>query len=738
MQGFSRITNLLINQGCSIISRDNFYRTPLHKAALHGAHDLVKILLAHEAEVNAVDLSLNSPLHYAAMKGSKMTISVLLEYKAFIEIYNRQGFTPIHYLIQYGHIDCLDFLLQSTTSSTLSPYHETKTSGDILIHIAAQYDQISCIPNLMERNGKTLFDSLYHTNHKGRTALHMACKYGNVKFVKELIRLGCDMEAQDQQGKTPLWLTASHGHLDCLCYLIENASANIHCTSQDGIGILLISFQKNHFSCFSYLLKQAEINFLQRTTIGFTLLHLAAKQNKLEYLSILSSYISPNERDIHGNTPLHIAAEYNHSLFVKNLLEIMDRKEVFNHFEQTPLHRAAYFAADDALSMLLHAGYDSNSIDMYGHTPLHLASANGTIHSLELLLKFNSDMNAKTMLGNTMLHFCSRNGNLSCIPLISKYQNDLLIKNKKNNNALHEAAKFYRESCIYKLLELNLSVNDVGHHGFLPLHYAAKNGKTPSVLIEKSKFNNIMDEKDHFGNTPLHIAALHRNMDFCETLVKQNANPQAKNLLGWQPIHMASSVGHHPLISYFVSQKCNVNAVTDEEDLNQTALHIACKKQQIDSVRCLLNVSASPSLPDKQKNTPLHLAAKLGDIEILKLLLLSRHAKDAWNILDNDGKMPIHYTLKNNDDVSSRLLLKEDDEYGVEIWMRPQSTALTCIHIAALIGDVSAISHLIEILPKDKIIAIDDRNRTPLDIAKTTNHPECVEILETFFNKDSD
>lgn len=718
------------------MSRDNLYRTPLHKAAIHGAHDLVKILLAHEAEVNAVDLNANTALHYAAMKGSKMTISVLLEYKASLDMYNREGYTAIHYLIQYGHIECLDYLLQSTiSSSSISPFHETKSTGDILIHIAAKYDQIACIPNLMERNGKNLFDTLYHTNNKGRTPLHIACKYGNLKFVKELIDLGCDMEAQDVKGKTPLWLCASHGHLDCICYLIENAGCNIHCKTLDGIGILLISFQKNHFSCFSYLLKLNEISFHERTTLGFTLLHLAALKNKLEYFPILSQQISANERDINGNTPLHIASEYNHSLFVKNLLEKMDRKEIFNHYEQTPLHIASYYGSDDALLMLLHAGYDSNAIDIYGHTPLHLACANGNHNSLQLLLKFNADMNAKTCFGNTMLHFCCRNGNDSFLSIISNYQNNLLIKNKKNNNALHEAAKYHRESCILNLLDLNLSVNDIGKNGFLPLHYAAKNGSIPSVLIEKSKLFDQMNATDDFGNTPLHIAAKYRNMNFCESLVKANADPHAKNLLGWQPIHMAASVGHHPLISYFaISQKCNINSITNDDDLHQTPLHIACKKQQIDSVRCLLNVSASPSIQDKQKNTPIHIAAKLGDIEILKLLLLSRHAKDAWNILDEDNNMPIHYTLINNDDVSSRLLLKEDDEYGVEIWMRPQSTALTCIHIAALIGDDKAISHLIKFLPRDKIVAIDDRNRTPLDISKTTNHPNCVEILENFLD----
>ena len=85
-----------------------------------------------------------------------------------------------------------------------------------------------------------------------------------------------------------------------------------------------------------------------------------------------------------------------------------------------------------------------------------------------------------------------------------------------------------------------------------------------------------------------------------------------------------------------------------------------------------------------------------------------------------------------NDHISSRILLKEDDEYGVEIWMRPQSTALKCIHIASLIGDDEAITELIKILPKEDILQKDDRNRSPYDIAVTTDHPHCIEILKPF------
>lgn len=85
----------------------------------------------------------------------------------------------------------------------------------------------------------------------------------------------------------------------------------------------------------------------------------------------------------------------------------------------------------------------------------------------------------------------------------------------------------------------------------------------------------------------------------------------------------------------------------------------------------------------------------------------------------------------NNDAVSARLLLKEDDEYGVEIWMRPQSTSLSCLHIAALIGDHEAIEILLEKIPPHLIYAVDDRNRTPFDVASTAGHQSCADLLQS-------
>jgi ankyrin repeat protein len=77
--------------------------TPLHRAAQQGRIDVVRLLLASGADVNAQDKYGNTPLHESALFGHKDVVALLLASKADVNALNKNGETPLHRAAMTGH-----------------------------------------------------------------------------------------------------------------------------------------------------------------------------------------------------------------------------------------------------------------------------------------------------------------------------------------------------------------------------------------------------------------------------------------------------------------------------------------------------------------------------------------------------------------------------------------------------------------------------------------------------------
>jgi ankyrin repeat protein len=85
--------------------------TPLHRAAQQGRIDVVRLLLASGADVNAQDKYGNTPLHESALFGHKDVVALLLASKADVNALNKNGETPLHRAAMTGHNDVAELLL---------------------------------------------------------------------------------------------------------------------------------------------------------------------------------------------------------------------------------------------------------------------------------------------------------------------------------------------------------------------------------------------------------------------------------------------------------------------------------------------------------------------------------------------------------------------------------------------------------------------------------------------------
>lgn len=78
--------------------------TPLMEAASAGHVDIVKLLLAHGADVNAESSSGHTPLMWACAQGHEAVVTALLEGGAKVEAHNENGHTPLMEAASAGHV----------------------------------------------------------------------------------------------------------------------------------------------------------------------------------------------------------------------------------------------------------------------------------------------------------------------------------------------------------------------------------------------------------------------------------------------------------------------------------------------------------------------------------------------------------------------------------------------------------------------------------------------------------
>ncbi len=176
---FSKSKALLKANPDLVFSKDQYGYTPLHWAALYGNRDVVELLLAKGAKVNATDNDRMTPLHLVAKNDQKETAKLVLE-------------TATLLLANNADVSAVDFPFGDT------PLH--KAAGGNCKEMAELL-----LANKADVNAQ---------NGSGWTPLHVAASEGRQDMAELLLAHGADINAKTYHGETPLHWAASNGYKD--------------------------------------------------------------------------------------------------------------------------------------------------------------------------------------------------------------------------------------------------------------------------------------------------------------------------------------------------------------------------------------------------------------------------------------------------------------------------------------------------------------------------------------------
>ncbi|EAY11502.1 ankyrin repeat protein, putative [Trichomonas vaginalis G3] len=202
--------------------------------------------------------------------------------------------------------------------------------------------------------------------------LHVASEKGNLNLVKSLIECGCDKEANDKDGRTPLFFASSRSHLEVVKYLIS-VGADKEANDKDGWTPLIWASYYGRLDVVKYLISVGA-NKEAKDNDGRTPLILASENGKLEVVQYLISNGADKEaKDKYGRTPLIWASFNGHLEVVKYLISVGADKEAKDNGEFTPLIKASSNDHLEVVQYLISVGADKDAKNIGGNTALSYA-----------------------------------------------------------------------------------------------------------------------------------------------------------------------------------------------------------------------------------------------------------------------------------------------------------------------------------------------------------------------------
>ena len=115
-QGKHEVVTLLLDRKANLEHRAKTGLTPLMEAASGGHYEVGRLLLDHDADVNAppVPSSKDTALTIAADKGHAKFVELLVSKGADIEVKNKKGNSPLWLACHGGHLDVIRIMVESS------------------------------------------------------------------------------------------------------------------------------------------------------------------------------------------------------------------------------------------------------------------------------------------------------------------------------------------------------------------------------------------------------------------------------------------------------------------------------------------------------------------------------------------------------------------------------------------------------------------------------------------------
>jgi ankyrin repeat protein len=200
-QGNAPAVNYLISRGADVDAISPIGRRPLHQAAFSLNLDMVKLLISHDADINALtDRKVGgyelheTALELAAQRNNRQIVDFLVEHGAAYRALEAAA---------VGDEEGLKRILAADSKAA----HETDGYGRNALHWAARNGYAECAAIILDAGVDVNIKSTW----LNRTPLHYVAEGvspGHIQTARLLLERGASLGIQDYGGKVPLQLAS--------------------------------------------------------------------------------------------------------------------------------------------------------------------------------------------------------------------------------------------------------------------------------------------------------------------------------------------------------------------------------------------------------------------------------------------------------------------------------------------------------------------------------------------------
>ena len=747
----SLMTVQLLCKNCDIDFQNKNGDTPLHLACQRGCgKGIVECFTDVMCDVSITNHERNTPLHIAVDNKLSLEIVKLVSHHKCNVLRNKKGKTPIFIAFQKEQLSVISHLLTfdhsySGISDNLGNL-PASSQWNRPLHTACMLANVQLAKYLVENLRCTSRD----TNAYEELPLHLACAHDSV----ELVKLVSDCEVNDKtcHKDTPLQIALKNRAPNVVRYLIEKKHCDILLRSSD-----LDNSDVLHVACMANVMKLVEYIIQQRPALlstcnfeGRLPIHTACAESSLEIVKVVSGAQQVNSKETEtGDTPLHIACRRGNLQILSFLLKEKDCSvTIRNNYGQLPFHCACLQPTVAVAKMVMTDGITS---DDSGDTPLHIACRSGALEIVQFLVSLKKYLSAVNKQGELPLHCACYQSSPEILKLV---MTDINLVSTKGETALHIAIRskaFGIVDFLVKDTQCDLAV--ATEHGELPLHYACRYAPLETVRFISDHSLCSLNTSTCRGDTPLHIACQRGSLDIVQYLADDlRCYTGLVNEDCLAPVHIAMKQGNTEITKYLIEEKlCKLLIGDCQEALSliskqlsvlygicvnpteqamqvqcgDTLLHLACRFNKHDLVKCLLEANSNAVLlSNTAGELPIHIACQQHNAGLVKLV--AEHA--CVNTKTALGNTPLHECFRTStsetldEDCEIATLLIQETDFDPDI---QNDDGLTPLHFAVKLGNMEIIQLLIS--RSDPNIA-DNNGQTSIMYAPL-DKPQVLKVL---------
>jgi len=373
-------------------------------------------------------------------------------------------------------------------------------------------------------------------------------------------------------------------------------------------------------------------------------------------------------------------------------------------------------------------------------TPLCMAVEQGNSEICSLLLDQKANVDIENFLGLTPLLIAIEKNSMALVTLLFEKRPQLQNFQTENQiNPLAFAAELGKEEMVQLFLDVDFQINVEGSKEEKSLlYYAAMFGNVTfaSHLVglgfdihESGNDEKIhVDDDEGIGwkrlrHTPLYTAAKEGHTEMVRFLLGSGADiNRGGKLLHDTPLYIASATGQLPVVEVLIKKKATYDALNGVTNFF-SPLYVAVVNGHVKVAEYLICIHKFDGRNIKYKDaygnsrTALSLAAEIGSVDMVKLLLVSYFEKPK----EGDEHSPLHYAVKNSHEDVVKLLLTD---YRINVNICSRSKKVTPLFHANV-----QMAELLLSADADPNTVDDHSSDSPLSLAARQSNSSLVWLL---------